>query len=383
MQHASHSFAPPYFAIRCQACSALVPAEPWTWRHDCGGTLQLHVAADTTRVAACRESAARDLTRFAPVLPLQRMPPTAIGDTLLSVEEVDGVRIALKLEYLNPCGSFKERGAYVTVARCAELGFGSVVVDSSGNAGVATAYMGRRFGLKVDVFLPSSTPEGKKRLLRLLGAMLHEVDGDRMAVHAAALGTVGADAAYAGHWWNPYFAHGVKTMAYEVVEEIGRIDMVFAPVGAGTVILGLHCGFAELQRAACLAAMPRLVAVQAAGYSPVCAELGVQPFTAERSRLADAIAIADPPRRREIAQAVRESGGFGVVVGDNDISTALHWLTARGYIVEPTSAAPMAALFSCIREGRVARGSTVLVPLTGTGMKVLDELEAVERAHHA
>jgi len=340
------------------------------------------VAVDAARIRDCRENAGRRLARFAPVLPLRHPPATAIGDTPLTFEEVDGVRVAFKLEYLNPGGSFKDRGAYVTVSRCAEMGFDSIVVDSSGNAGVATAYMGRRLGLNADVFLPSSTPDGKKRLLRLLGATLHEVEGDRMAVHVAALGAVHGGAAYAGHWWNPYFAHGVKTMAYEVVEELGRIDMVFTPVGAGTVILGLHRGFTELRSTGLLATMPRLVAVQAAGYAPVCAELGIVSEQDERSHMADAIAIADPPRRREMATIVRQTGGFGVVVSDPDITAALRWLTSRGYIVEPTRAVPVAALFKAMGDGSVLAGSTVLIPLTATGMKVLDELDEVAGGTH-
>jgi len=364
----------PGFSITCQACGARLPSDEWTWRHACGGTLQLDVDVDAARVNASRSSTVRGLARFAPVLPLRHTPPTPIGDTPLSLEVVEGVRVAFKLDYLNPCGSFKDRGAYVTVARLAELGFNSLVIDSSGNAGVATACMGRRLGLRVDVFLPSSTPEGKKRLLRLLGAGLHEVEGDRMAVHAAALAATRGKAAYAGHWWQPYFAHGVKTMAYEAVEGLGRINMVFAPVGAGTVLLGLHRGFTELRSAGLMANMPRLVAAQAEGYAPVCADLGVEPEHDERSHLADAIAIADPPRRREMARVVRETGGFGVVVSDLEIEAVLSWLTDRGYIVEPTSAVPVAAFFKALGDGSVTPGTTVLIPLTGTGMKVLDEL---------
>jgi threonine synthase len=369
-----HDMRPPSFTLTCRKCGEVVPAEPWMWRHSCGGTLRLDLGVDAARIAACSASSRRGMTRFAPVLPLQSAPETAMGDTPLATEQIDGMQVGLKLEYLNPGGSFKDRGAYVTVARCAELGFKSILVDSSGNAGVAIALMGLRFGIGVDVFLPRSTPEGKKQFLRVLRARLHEIDGDRMAVHAATLSyAASTGAAYAGHWFNPYFAHGVKTMAYEAAEQMPSIDCVFAPVGAGTVLLGLHAGFAELASCDALARMPRLVAVQAAGYSPVCAELGVADPVG-RTHLADGIAIAEPPRKAEIAAAVRETGGYGVVVGDPEIATALSWLTCRGYVVEPTSAVPLAALVRCIQDGRVRAGSTVLLPLTGTGMKVLDEM---------
>ena len=118
MTDSPQTLTPPAFTISCQACGSLVPAEPWSWKHDCGGTLQLKLEADATRITACRESTTHHLSRFAPVLPLHHAPETSIGDTPLAIEELDGVRLALKLDYLNPCGSFKERGAYVTAARC-------------------------------------------------------------------------------------------------------------------------------------------------------------------------------------------------------------------------------------------------------------------------
>ena len=371
---------PPPFTITCQACGETVPAEPWTWKHSCGSPLDLTVDVDKGRVLACRGGDAGGLKRFAPVLPLANLPDTAIGDTHVLTEEIEGVRVSFKLEYLNPGGSFKDRGAYVAVARCAEMGFDSIVVDSSGNAGIASARMGLRLGIGVDVFLPEWTPDGKKRLLRLLGARLHECTGDRMAVHMAALEASGEGAAYVGHWWNPYFAHGVKTMAYEAVAQMPTVDYVVAPVGAGTVLLGLHKGFSELAAAGLLPTMPRLIAAQAAGFAPVCAELGVTRPNAEKSLLADGIAIADPPRRQQIARAVRETQGFGVVVDDREIAPALATLVAMGYVVEPTSAVAFAATLTAIRDGRIPKGSSVLVPLTGTGMKVLEEIaEAIPR----
>ena len=365
---------PPRFTITCTGCGESVPPGSWSWRHSCGGTLQLDTAVDAAAIDSCCVDKDTRLSRFAPVLPLEHAPETAIGDTPLLVEMIDGVQVGFKLEYLNPAGSFKDRGAYVTVARCAELGFKSIVVDSSGNAGIAIALMGLRLGVQVDVFLPRSTPEGKRQLLRLLQAGLHEVDGDRMQVQRETLAYAATGAAYAGHWWNPYFAHGVKTMAYEALHQMPDVDFVFSPVGAGTVLLGLNTGYTELATAGIISSVPPLVAVQAAGYSPVALDLGAADISAAPSRLADGIAIANPPRRREITDAVTRTGGFGMVVSDAEIASALEWLLERGYLVEPTSAVPLAGLMRCIREGRVRRGQRILLPLTGTGMKVLDEL---------
>lgn len=369
--------SPPSFTITCRKCGTIVPSEPWSWRHQCGGTLDLNLSNVTAAVTAAATRTGAGLTRFAPVIPLQSAPDTSIGDTPLAIEDMHGVRLGLKLEHLSPGGSFKDRGAYVTVARCVELGVKSIVVDSSGNAGVSIAMVARRMGIGVDVFLPRSTPEGKRQLLRILGARLHEVDGDRMQVQEETLVFAEAGAAYAGHWWNPYFAHGVKTMAYETSAEMPLPDYVFAPVGAGTVLLGLHTGYSELLSAGHIPTIPRLIAVQAAGYCPIASDLGAPDGAAKTAHLADGIAIADPPRRQQIVDAVVATDGFGIVVNDDDIAAALSWLLHRGYIVEPTSAVPLAGLMHCIREGRVTGGQQVLVPLTGTGMKVLPELAHV------
>jgi len=365
---------PPEFTVTCQSCGATVPAEPWSWKHECGGTLHVSVATDRERILACRSPHDVRMCRFAPVLPLQNAPGTAIGDTPVLQEDVDGVDVYFKLEYLNPGGSFKDRGAYVTVSRCLEMGFDSIVVDSSGNAGVATARMGQRLGLGVDVFLPESTPEGKKQLLRLFDARLHEVAGDRMAVHDAALEATASGGAYVGHWFNPYFFEGTKTMAYEAHEQMPRIDYAFCPVGAGTVILGLYKGFSELASAGLMHSIPNLVAVQATGFSPVCAEMGFTRDGVRPSVLADGIAITYPPRCSEIAGVVGRTNGFCTIVDDEEIADALNWLVSRGYVVEPTSAVPLAALRQAIADGAVPRGSSVLLPLSGTGMKVLGEL---------
>ena len=272
-------------------------------------------------------------------------------------------------------GSFKDRGAYVSMAKVKELGLKGVIIDSSGNSGIAFSLMGLVSGINVNVLISKYAPEGKKHLLKLLQANVREVDGSRMDVNREVMKVAERESlAYLAGWWNPYFIEGVKTMAYEAYEQIGRVDYVIVPVGSGSNLLGLHKGYEELVQMGALNKVPKFIAVQAYGYSEVCHELGARKRCITKSKLADGIAITDPPRREQIVEAVKRTNGDCIIVGDEEIKESLVKLRKLGFIVEPTSAVPYAALMVSLKEGLVKVGDKVLLPLTGSGLKLVDEL---------
>lgn len=266
----------------------------------------------------------------------------------------------------------------MALARAKELAAARVVIDSSGNAAISHALLGPPFGIEVDVYLPAGVPEGKKALLHLLRAGVHEVEGDRMEANRCALAAGREDALYVGHWWNPYFIEGVKTIAYEALEQCGGFDAVVVPVGAGTLLLGLFKGCRELVQMGAMARMPRFVGVQAAGYSPVAQAFVQQQQASGPSRLADGIAIADPPRREQIVRAIRTTKGSAVVVSDDEIQRALDELIGLGFLVEPTAAVGYAGLQRALERRVIGEGSTTLLPLTGSGLKVAEELATLK-----
>lgn len=365
------------FNIICRDCGKETQEDEWRWRDECGGALDILFDLRGRQFPHLVDVGEQNLRRYAQLLPLQSLPSVHQGWTPIARRSISGVEVNFKLEYLSIGGSFKDRGAYVSVARAKELGAKGIIVDSSGNAGIGFSLMGLLSGVDVSVFLPKHAPEGKKNLMRLFKASVHEIDGDRMDVNRAALAAEQDGLAYVGHWWNPYFIEGVKTIAYEAYEQLGSVDFVVSPVGSGTMLLGLHKGYAELRELGAVSEMPTLIAVQAYGYSAICEDLGCKPPTAPSSKLADGIAIADPPRRRQITDAVRTTGGHCVVVGDEEIRQALVELIELGFVVEPTSATAYAALQQCIKTGSIKAGTRVLLPLTGSGLKLVDELIAL------
>jgi len=341
------------YELLCTKCGKR--AEEGAIKCECGAPL-------TIRYQLRKEWRNRKISsigRYSALLPVKDLPRMHVGWT-----PVTKISNALfKMEYLSAGGSFKDRGACISAQKAKELGAGVIAVDSSGNSAISFSLFARVLGLKAEVFVPAAAPQGKKDLLRFLGAEVHEIKGTREDVNREAM----SNEHYVGHWWNPYFIEGTKTIAFEAFEQSKVIDCAIAPVGSGTLFLGLYKGFRELIELGELEHMPKMIAVQAAGYA-------LSEKSDEKSELADGIAIKDPPRKKEILRAVKESSGSFVIVNDAEIATALMELRDLGFIVEPTSATAYAAFKKVKPEGNA------LIPLTGSGLKLLDELLAISRS---
>ncbi len=362
------------FKVVCCNCGKEARRDEWRWRDDCGGVFDIVLDFQGREFPELVDVKEENIRRYAQFLPVEGLLSVHQGWTPIVKKKISGVEVNFKLEYLSLGGSFKDRGAYVSTAKAKELGVKGIIVDSSGNAGISFSLMGLLSGINVDVFVPKHAPEGKKNLLRLLQANVHEIDGDRMDVNREAIKAEREGFVYVGHWWNPYFIEGEKTMAYEAYEQIGSSDYVVVPVGSGTILLGLYKGYQELVELQVLNKVPEIIAVQACGYSKICRDLGAKERSLTKSKLADGIAIADPPRRRQIVEAVKRTNGHAIIVEDEEIKESLVELRRLGFIVEPTSAVPYVALKQSIKEGFIKPKSKVLLPLTGSGLKLVDEL---------
>ncbi len=309
------------------------------------------------------------MRRYLRLLPVSGdyLPMLVPSITPVSELDVRGVTAFFKLEYLQPTGSFKDRGTYVTVAKLGEEGITEVVLDSSGNAAISLATFAGGAGIKAHLFVPVHTSPGKLSLLQRLGAVMHFVDGDRMAIHKKAKEFAEQSGIiYVSHWLNPYFIEGTKTVAFETYEQIGVPDYVITPAGSGTLFLGLWKGFSELKSMGEIEELPTFIAVQGSGYESLCERSSV------KSRLAEGIAITGPPRLEEMRAVLDETGGTCVSVEDSEIEWALEWLWGKGFMVEPTSATVLVALWKLQEGGFIPPGSRALLPLTGSGLKTVE-----------
>jgi threonine synthase len=188
------------------------------------------------------------------------------------------------------------------------------------------------------------------------------------------------DIFYASHNWQPFFAEGTKTLAYELWEQLGfrAPDNVVVPVGYGANVLGCDRGYFELLRNREITRVPRLYGVQAANCAPYHAayRAGVEHFVPVpvSPTVAEGIASSKPTRMREVLAPVRASGGEIVAVTEDEIVRALASLAKKGFYVEPTSAAAAAGLSQLIARGVVRRGETTVLVLTGSGLKASETI---------
>ena len=200
--------------------------------------------------------------------------PVSLGEarTPLIPFDLEDMTVLAKCDHTLPTGSYKDRGAALLMSYLHSLGIEEAVEDSSGNAGAALAAYAARAKMRLKVFCPASASAGKLVQIRLYGAELIAVEGPRARATEALLEYMDRTAAvYASHLWHPLFIEGLKTLAFELAEQLDWTapDAVVCPVGAGSILLGLHRGFVDLQRAGLVNRLPRLIAVQAERVSPL------------------------------------------------------------------------------------------------------------------
>lgn len=381
---------------RCTACGAGSRNGGEDWRcARCGGPLDLpDVPATGLGGLASLGDASPGLWRYGQWIPVPgRLGQSlSMGEGLTALTEAgeDLPEVHVKLEFVSPTLSFKDRGAVVLVASALARGATSLVADSSGNAGSAIAAYATRAGLPCKVFVPAATSAGKQAQIRAYGADLEPVPGDRTAAAARAMAYVAETGAlYASHVYDPLFLQGTKTFAFECWEQLGEApDAVVVPVGNGTLLLGAARGFRELRLAGLIERLPRLIALQSERCAPLAeawasGQQNPVDVSAEET-LAEGIAIPHPARGAQVLASVRETGGCILGVPEDAIVPAQRDLARRGLLVEPTAALVWAGALlarghpalaglplhsdSWSTARQLAAGRLV-VPLCGSGLK--------------
>jgi threonine synthase len=283
-------------------------------------------------------------------------------------------RLYFKLEYLNPSGSFKDRGVSYTIQYFLNNGCRNFVEDSSGNTGISTALYTTFIEGSSTIFVPKTISPAKENLLNLLGAKIIKCSTREEAyIRAIEYLRKEENTCYIGHMVNPLFIEGISHMIDELPRHVlEKVTDIIVPVSSGSLILGICNSFIKNDWR-----LPRLWAVQPVENSYLAGSVKtfVDPkYSGETSSLADALVVKNPPRMQQVIKCIKNSGGGVVLVGNMGIIRGLKQLYKMGFIIEPSSAIVWRAYEILLEEKKV---DVPLIPLTGSGLKYVELLSSI------
>ena len=282
-------------------------------------------------------------------------------------ELIDG-EVHLKVEGMNPTGSFKDRGMTMAITAAVAEGAKAVVCASTGNTSASAAAYATQAGLTCAVLVPA----GKIALGKLSQAIAHgaeliQIDGNFDGCLDVARKLAENYPVFLVNSVNPARIEGQKTAAFEIVDALGEApDYHLLPVGNAGNITAYGKGYREYFDDGLCSALPAMWGFQAAGSAPI---VDGHPIT-EPETVATAIRIGNPASW-EYAEAARDdSGGVIRAVTDEEILAAHRWLSSKeGVFVEPASASGVAGLIKEHAAGRVPAGKRWVITVTGHGLK--------------
>ena len=328
-----------------------------------------------------RPSLVERYRRFLPVG--DATPPLTLGEGATPLvhlrrlgERLGLANLHVKVEGMNPTGSFKDRGMVVAVAKALEAGAESIICASTGNTSASAAAYGAAAGLEVVVVLPKGAIAAGKLLQALVaGARVVAIDGnfDQALAIVRDLAASDAHPITLVNSVNPHRLEGQKTGAFEVCDDLGRApDVLAVPVGNAGNISAYWAGFTEYAENGIVERRPRMFGFQAAGAAPIVLGRPIE----RPETIATAIRIGNPASWTKATAARDASNGLIESVTDDEILAAYRDLARlEGVFCEPSSAASVAGIAKLASAGRIERDALVVCVLTGNGLKDPDTAE--------
>ena len=382
--------------LRCRECGKLREFEPAYVCEECFGPLEVAYDLPAVRERISRQSIADGpgtIWRYHELLPVPAGEPVDLGTGFTplvrarNLGKVLGLdRLYLKNDTVNPSGSFKDRNVAVATNFALSYGFDTLACSSTGNLAGSVAAYAARAGLHGLVFIPTGLEPTKVGAASAYGATIVEVDGTYDDVNRLC-----AELADQYRWaivnvnLRPFYSEGSKTLAFEVVEQLGwqPPDHIVVPVAAGSLLAKTAKAFQELVGVGLVDSVPtRIHAAQADGCAPVSTAIqhGLDRVNPVRpNSIAKSLAIGNPADGRYAVRAVRATGGWGTACEEASIQAGMSLLAeTEGILSEPAGGVVVAGLRQLIEQGRVRRDDSVVICITGNGLKTTELFSPAE-----
>jgi len=335
-----------------------------------------------------------NMWRYSEFLPVDPDQAVTLGEGFTPLVKAEGIsklmgvkNLYLKLDFISPTGSFKDRGSSLLVSKAIDVSSTTIAIDSSGNAAASIAAYSAKAGLHCYVFTPSYASIGKLIQAGMYGAEVIKVDGTRrdvFEVTTKACKELGWY--YCGFQTNPFASEGMKTIAFEICEQMrwNPPERIVFPVGTGSGIIGCWMALRLLKELGWIERLPSLVCVQPNGCAPIVRahQQGSEEIeVVDKPRtVAEGLMIGHPVKGKTVLRALNETNGLAASVSDVEIVEAAKWLAkSEGSFVEPSAAASIAGLRRLIEEGEISPEERIVCILTGTGLKTVDAYSSLVR----
>lgn len=331
------------------------------------------------------DQAEGSLWRYREMLPVNPDYITTLGEgqtPLLRLESL-GEKLGINSLYLkdegrNPTWSYKDRFCSVAISKAREMGAKVITISTSGNHGAATAAYAAKAGLPCVVFTIPQVPDTIKTLMQVYGAYLVVVPtaGDRWTLMRQCIDQFG--------WYpasgymnppvgsNPWGIEGYKTIAYEIVEQLGGRppEWVIVPTAYGDGLYGTWKGFKELKSLGAIDRLPKMVAAERFGSLARTLEQGLDQVAEVPASQSVAFSIANGISTYQALKALTESQGLAITASDEEIMDMQKLLAAsEGVYGEASSVIALNIAAKLRTQGKAGPDDVITAVLTSSGLK--------------
>lgn len=366
-------FSPEEIRYRCEVCN-----DPLLVTYDYAGLAGRVTAED---FAARRPG----LWKYRELLPVNpSTEPISLGEGATPMYKAgtlggsEGLsNLFIKDDGRNPTGAFKDRGTTVGMTVAVERGIHSVGTVSHGNMGTSVAAYAARASRTCYLFVPENITGERLLYLSIYGAKVIQVVGRYDALYDKSLIIAKKENILFMNCDNPFRIEGQKTMAFEIVEDLGWDvpDWIVAPASSGGMVSALYKGFLEFKELGIVADIPRIAVAQPEDAQPIVSAFvngaeSVEPMEHQSDTIVRSLGNPYPPSGNRVLKLLRELDGTAIAVSDEETTSAQRDLArVEGICVEPAGAIALAALRRLVKLGRIKRDEKVVLVASGFGFR--------------
>src|SRR3954463_6855021 len=374
--------------LKCKECGHRVPVSAVHVCEQCFGPYEVEYDYAQMKGKVTRESIARgpkSLWRYKDFLPIAGHPRAGLYSGFTPLKratrlgaELGCTNLWIKDDSCNyPTYSYKERVVAVAITKALEFGFDTVGCASTGNLANSTAAHAAQAGIRCFVMIPHDLEQGK-----VLGSLIFAPTMVRIRGNYDDVNRLCTEIADKYGWaivnvnLRPYYTEGAKTYGFEIAEQLGwRLPQhTIVPTAGGTILPKVYKAYREFIELGLVEDNgPKVYSAQAAGCNPVVTAIhkGIDIIEPQKpNTIAKSIAIGNPADGYYVYQAVKESGGWGESATDREIIDAIKLLAkTEGIWTEPAGGTTLAATIKLIESGRIPRDESIVVSITGNGLK--------------